>query len=232
MGSPGSLLAVHSPLVGPSSWARVGAAARRAGWHVVGPDLTGVAARTDSWSRWFVDTAVGATGDAGARIVVVGHSGAGVFLPQIADRLGARHRATVFVDAVVPPAEGTHHTSAELVAKLDAETEDGMLRPWLDWWPDEVVARILPDPVDRAEVAGDMPRLPRAFYDEEIPVPAGWSDGPNGYVQLSPAYQADRQRAAGLGWPVETLDGTHLSVVTAPADVFDRILAVVAALAP
>jgi len=62
----------------------------------------------------------------------------------------------------------------------------------------------------------DMPRLHRSFYDDDIPVPDGWSSGPCAYLQLSPAYHDEFRRAKELGWPTAILDGTHLSIVTDP----------------
>ncbi len=221
-----SLLLVHSPLVGPSSWGPVAATARERGWTVAVPDLTGVATCRDSWGTWFVDRAVEG-GHSASEFIVAGHSGAGVFLPQIADRFAGRCVGTVFVDAVVPPASGSHETSAGLAALLDEQTEQGLLRPWLDWWPDEVVARLLPETTDRAQLRADMPRLPRVFYDEPVDVPVGWTDRPNAYLQLSPAYDADRRLAEQWGWPTAVVDGTHLGIVTEPEVVVDAIAGVV-----
>lgn len=221
-------LLVHSPLVGPSSWTRVAAALRARGRDVVVPDLTGVAARRERWGDWFVDAAVAGCDRWDGDVVVVGHSGAGVFLPHVADRLADRCAATIFVDAVVPAATGEHRTSASLLAKLDEVDDDGVLRPWLTWWPDEDVSRLLPDADDRAALSADMPRLPRAFYDEPVAVPDGWIARPNGYLQLSPAYDGDRARAEEHGWPTARLDATHLSTFTAPADVAAAIETILA----
>ncbi|NND76342.1 MAG: alpha/beta hydrolase [Ilumatobacter sp.] len=221
-----SLLFVHSPLVGPSSWARVAKVARDArGGRVTVPDLTGIASMRQEWTDWYVTAAARAATPRSGEVVVVGHSGAGVFLPAIAAELGAR--ATIFVDAVVPPGDGPHHTSPALAELLDRQTDAGLLRPWLDWWPDDVVERLLPDGADRAALRADMPRLPRAFYDEPVAVPDGWTDRPNCYVQLSPAYDDDRRRAHEWGWPVSAFDGTHLSVITDPGRVFAAIVDVV-----
>lgn len=223
-------LLVHSPLVGPSSWTRVAAALRARDRDVVVPDLTGVAARSERWDDWFVDAAAAGCDRWEGDVVVVGHSGAGVFLPQVADRLADRCVATIFVDAVVPLATGEHRTSASLIAKLDEVDDGGVLPPWLTWWPDDVVSRLLPDAEDRAALSADMPRLPRAFYDEPVAVPDGWIARANGYLQLSPAYDEDRARAVAYGWPTARLDADHLSTFTAPADVAAGIEAMLARL--
>jgi thioesterase domain-containing protein len=78
------------------------------------------------------------TGD----VAIVGHSGAGAFLPAIASRLEGRVVSLLFVDAVVPPPSGVHETPARLRTLLDQQTVDGRLRRWLEWWPDDVVSEL------------------------------------------------------------------------------------------
>ncbi len=224
MGS--AMLFVHSPLVGPSSLRRLADLAADRGHSVALPDLTtAVGAATPH--RALVEGAVGAAARLRGAVTVVGHSGAGTFLPAIGDRLAAA-APLVFVDAVVPRRSGQHATSTELAELLDRNTTDGMLAPWLAWWPAELVASLLPDPADRDLFASDMPRVPRSFYDRPVPVPDGWSDRPCAYVQLSPAYDADRAEAEARGWPTIRLDANHLSVHTAPGRVLDAILDILA----
>jgi len=77
-----TLALVHSPLVGPSSWRPFTNVACARGFDVIRPDLTGVVdAERPQW-RYIVDTAVDSTSDR-KELVVVGHSGAGAFLPAI-----------------------------------------------------------------------------------------------------------------------------------------------------
>jgi hypothetical protein len=83
----------------------------------------------------------------------------------------------------------------------------------------------VPDPVLRAAIAAEAPRLSREFYAEAVPVPPSWPPPRVGYLQLSPAYDADAAEAARRGWPVRTLAGTHLDLVTRPAEVTAEILA-------
>lgn len=59
---------------------------------------------------------------------------------------------------------------------LFVQTIDGQLRRWLEWWPDDVVEDLVPDVEDRAALLADMPSLPRAFYDESVPVPDCWME--------------------------------------------------------
>jgi hypothetical protein len=155
-------------------------------------------------------------------VAVIGHSGAGPFLPTIGAALGPA-TALVFVDAVVPPESGLHRTSEGMKEMLDQQTKEGMLQRWLDWWPTEVVAEILPDPADRERLRVDMPTVPRAFYEEDVVVPPRWSSQACGYVQLSHAYDADLAKAVDRGWPWERLALTHLATHTEAVEVFDAI---------
>lgn len=68
-----------------------------------------------------------------------------------------------------------------------------------------------------------MPRLPVAFYDEEVPVPPDWSTGPCAYLQLSDAYADEYDVAADAGWPRSIVNGAHLSISTDPVTVLDAI---------
>lgn len=218
----GSLLLVHSPLVGPSSVRRLAAAAIATGVTATAPDLT-AAVSADEPHRRYVDAAVAAADGLPPPVLVVGHSGAGVFLPAIGSGVGA-DRGLIFLDAVVPTTAGAHRTPPEMHELLDRQTVDGSLQPWLAWWPAEVVARLLPDPADRAELAADLPRVPRGFYDVDVQVPAGWSDRRCGYVQLSAAYATDADEARTRGWPATELDSSHLGPHTEPGRVLAAVL--------
>lgn len=218
----GSLLLVHSPLVGPSSLRRLAEGARFRGHEVFLPDLTSVA--TADSPRWeaYASRAVASVGDLSVPIAVVGHSGAGAFLPAIGEAVNDL-AALIFVDAAVPACAGVHQTDDRMRELLDNQTSDGLLLPWLDWWPTEDVADLLPDSADRELLATDMPRLPRSFYDDDVSLPTGWSQWHCGYLRLSSAYEAEFEEARVRGWRRTSIDGTHLSVHTHPEAVLDAI---------
>lgn len=191
------------------------------GRNVSCPDLRpALDAPEQERGRAFIAEAVRAA--VGDQLIVIGHSGAGVFMPSIAEALADRAATTVFVDAAVPPASGQHELSAPFAEFIDTQTTGGLLAPWLDWWP-EAVDRMLPDAALRESVAADMPQVPRSFYDEVVAMPELWSNRSNCYLQLSPAYRADREDAEAFGWPTATLDGTHLSIATDPLAVLAAI---------
>jgi hypothetical protein len=151
--------------------------------------------------------------------MVVAHSGAGVLMPLVVDRVGAG--AAVFVDAILPGP--TSDRFRDFLASLPVE--DGRLPRWSDWWPSEVMAEAVPDPDLRARLLADLPRLPVAFYDEQVPVPASWPPPRVGYLRLSPAYGAEAAEARRQGWRTRERDGGHLDNAVHPADVAAEVLA-------
>ncbi len=218
-----SFLLVHSPLLGPSSLSRLAAEAERRGVKAASPDLRraviGAPPRVDR----LVQAVVGSSGALEERVTVVGHSGAGAFLPEIGRVLGDRLNGLLFIDAVVPPRSGAHRTSSRVERLLDENTTAGLLAPWLDWWPRETVRALLPDVADEAALRHDSPQVPRALYDEVVPVPEDWSDWNCGYVRLGPVYDVEFVEAGERGWRRVSIAANHLAVFTTPDQVMDAI---------
>jgi hypothetical protein len=73
----------------------------------------------------------------------------------------------------------------------------------------------------------EQPRLPLAYYEQSLPVPAAWASVPAAYLRFSDGYRAEADRAAQAGWPVDHLPGEHLHQMVDPIAVTDRILALV-----
>jgi hypothetical protein len=177
------------------------------GWTVVVPDLRNAIGSPQE--------VIVAARTVGLAELVVGHSGAGAFLPVIAQNSNAR--VTVFVDAVLPDSDGPYLPSKDFTALLDRlDVTDGLLPPWNDWWTPEVMARLVPDDALRRRLVDEIVRVPRSFYDASIDLPQSWFSRPSGYLQLSPAYDAEATRADHWGWPIVRLDGTHLDVAVRP----------------
>src|SRR5215831_7004648 len=107
-----TVVLIHSPLVGPSTWYGVAAELEKAGYSAVVPDLRG-ATRNAAIVEAVADQ-VPATAT-----VLVGHSAAALLLPAIADRLGTTS-AIVNVDGRLPrPGQSWVDTApAELVEQL------------------------------------------------------------------------------------------------------------------
>lgn len=225
MTGPMRFLLVHSPLVGPGTLHPLAEELAARGHSATTPDLRGVV--DDPRPAWLIGRIVSDSAHDGVDVAVA-HSGAGAILPTVADRVGAR--AAVFLDAVLPQVGAEEHVAPAGQRTLLAEhvDEEGILRPWLTWWPDEVVAQLLPDPQQRAALTAEQPRLPVSFYDEQVQLPTTWV--PSAFVALGGAYRDELETARGHGWPTRSLQLTHLATVTSPVQTADAVLSVVAEL--
>jgi hypothetical protein len=198
--APGFVL-VASPFTGPFAWSKVahelGARGRRVAIDGVDPGLD-------------------------APVVLVGHSGAGPRLPMVATRTDGVV-GMVLVDSPMPhPDQSWAETAPRaLIEHLRAIARDGMLPPWPEWWPASAMRDILPDETMRERFVVDCPSVPETVLDEVMPdVP----EPPAAYVQLSAVCAADANAAEARGWPVIRVDGSHLSILTAPEEAVDAIV--------
>lgn len=215
---------VHSPVVGPHTWAPVARELAGAGHAVAVPSLLGIGAGDPPfWPRVVAAAVREAAGRAGAEeaLVLVAHSNAGIFIPVIRAALAQPVLCSVFADALLPARSGvTPAVSGDFLAFLTGLAgPDGRLPRWTDWWEEQDLAPLFPDPVTREEVTAEQPRLPLSYYREQVPVPAGWDDHTCAYLRFSDGYEAEAQGAAERGWPVRTLPGEHLHQLVDPAGV-------------
>jgi hypothetical protein len=218
---------LHAPALGPASWAPVATALGGAGHHVVVPALAGFTAGGPPYVPRLVRQAVVQLPVTGAdRVVLVPHSGAGVFAPYLA---AAVHRAAapetavtvVFADAALPALPATPGLAtvvdAEFLPFLRELATDGMVPPWPDWWPAEDLSPLFPDEQTRRTVTSEAPALPLAFYTESLPpVPDSWPACRCAFLQFSAGYQGPAEAARRLGWPVRELPGEHLHMLVGP----------------
>ncbi len=96
---------------------------------------------------------------------------------------------------------------------------DGLLPPWTEWWSEEELAALLPDPASRSAVAAEQHRLPLSYFTATLDAPAGWTDGPAAYLAFDDTYQVERENAERWGWRVHTLPGKHLHQLVDPKGV-------------
>lgn len=219
-----SLLLVHSPLVGPSTWTRLAQQALSRGFEAVVADITGgLEAPSPVWAE-MVRLATTAARRLTGTVDVVAHSGAGALLPGIGMALGRRRGKLCFVDAVLPPPDGAHRYPDDVRSRVEELAQGDTLPPWLEWFPQGVVTELLPRPDDRELVVSDLPSVPTAWFEEAIPVPGGWTEWHCSYLRLSEAYDDELGRARRLGWPTASLPSHHLGIVTDPGLVLDSIL--------
>jgi hypothetical protein len=86
------------------------------------------------------------------------------------------------------------------------------------------VAPLSPSPQVRAVITAEQPRLPLAYYHEQVPAPAGWDDHLCAYLLFSPGYQDQAAQARQRGWPVHSVTGEHLHQIVDPPAVARALL--------
>jgi Alpha/beta hydrolase family len=156
-----TLLFVHSPVVGPSTWTYTAEALREKGFGCVVPDLTAVATMDQPYYPKYATAAAASVDDETGQVVVIGHSAAGALLPAIAEAVGKRARGAVFVDAMLPqPGRSWFDTAPPgLEAQLRGLADEDLLPPWHEWFPPGALAALVPDPVRRRRAAGTLRRI-------------------------------------------------------------------------
>lgn len=217
---------VHSPSVGPLTWAPIAQRLRAAGSTVVVPSLLGVAdAGPPFWPS--VAEAVRAAVEAippGQPVVIVAHSNAGLFVPVVVDALPGRVAGCLFADAALPARAGsTPVAEPAFLDFLRAKVSAGRLPQWTAWWDEADVAPMFPDEPTRRAVCAEQPRLPLSYYEQRIPVPVGWDARPCGYLLFGAPYEPMAEDAGRRGWTVDHVPGLHLHQLVDPTTVTRRI---------
>jgi alpha/beta hydrolase fold len=226
-----TLLFVHSPVVGPSTWRSTANTLQRKGFRCEVPDLTGVAAVDPPWCPKFADVAAEALHDSGVDpVVLIGHSGAGPILPAIGDVLSGRVAGAVFVDALLPhPGLSWFDTAPpQLRAQLTGMAVDGLLPPWHEWFPPGAIDELIPDPALRRAFFDEMPRLPLAYFEEPAPMTPDLRAC--ALLRLSAAYDGAADEAERLGWWVARRDWDHLRMLSSPEEAADLIAQAISAI--
>jgi len=224
-----TLLFVHSPVVGPTTWARTAEALQDKGFRCYVPDMSGVAAAGPPYYPKFADVTAEAVKDAAGPVVLVGHSGAGPLLPAIADLVGDRAGGAVFVDALLPHPRRSWFDTAppSLRGQLLGMASDGVLPPWHEWFPPGVIEELVPDPALRRQFFAEIPRLPLAYFEE--PAPTTSDVRACALLRLSAAYDDAADEAKRRGWWVARREWDHLRMLTDPEAVADLIVLAISA---
>ncbi|MEV6632005.1 alpha/beta fold hydrolase [Actinoplanes sp. NPDC051470] len=211
MSPPVTLALVHSPLVGPLTWRAV-AAELSGEFGVVVPSAAGATQRE-------IAEAVAASLDVDGPVILIGHSGAGRLLPRIARAVRSPVAGLIYADSALPePGRSWMDTAPpERARHLRGLAEDGMLPPWHEWFPPEVLAETVPDPGVRSAFVREIPRLPLGYFTEPGS-PDRWT-GPAGYLLLSEDYRASAEQARRAGLPVAEVVSHHLAMLTDPVAV-------------
>jgi len=222
---------VHAPVLGPASWALVAGELSGSGHNVAVPSLSGCTDGGRPYAPQLVRQACAQVqASAADRVVLVVHSGAGVFAPYLAEAIAARETAVIFADAPIPPQSGRGKViDGGFLPFLQDIATEGLVPPWPQWWPADEMSPLFPDEATRRVVASEARPLPLAFFEEDLPpVPGSWRSCHPGYLRFSEPYRDQADEAAQRGWPVRELPGQHLHMLVDPAGVATAITALAA----
>lgn len=216
------IVLVHAPALGPCSWLPVADELSLMGNEVVVPELAGFTDGGPPYAPRLVRLAAEQM-PAGRQedVVLVTHSGAGVFAPHIVAATGADDAVAVFVDAALPRrSSASTVVEAGFLPFLRELATDGVVPPWPQWWPGEDLSPLFPDEAARQAVTSEAQPLPFAFFEELVPVlPDGWPPCRAAYLAFSEPYRREADEAARAGWPVRHLPGEHLHMLVDPGAV-------------
>src|SRR4051794_29906366 len=100
---------VHSPLVGPGTWAPVAEQLTRRGATVIVPSLAGVELAGPPFWPFVAERVGAAIAELPAQrpVVLVAHSNAGLFVPVLTAAAARPVAGCLFVDASLPARHGT-----------------------------------------------------------------------------------------------------------------------------
>jgi hypothetical protein len=227
-----TLLFVHSPVVGPSTWIYTAEVLRDSGFGCVVPDLTALATMDPPYYPKYATAAAAAVDEGSGPVVVVGHSAAGALLPAIAEAVGDRTHGAVFVDAMLPqPGRSWFDTAPPgLAAQLRGLADHGLLPPWHEWFPPGLLEALVPDRARRRRLIAEIPRLQVAYFDEPAPPAQFAKSVACAFLRLGPAFDQAADKADRLGWWVARRDWDHLRMLTAPEEVADLIAQAISAM--
>jgi alpha/beta hydrolase family protein len=230
----GTLLFVHSPVTGPTTWTDTAKIMQQNGFRCVVPNLTGVTAAGAPYYPALATTAGAAVGGGPDPVVIIAHSAAGALLPAIAEFVGERTRAAVFVDAMLPqPGRSWFDTAPPgAEAQLRGLAVDGCLPPYGEWFPPGALEELVPDPAVRHRLATESPRLPVAYFEEPAP-PIRFADSVScAFVRLGAPFDRAAEKAGRMGWWVARRQWDHLRMLSDPAGVADLISQAISASQP
>ena len=227
----GTLLFVHSPVAGPTTWTATAKLLQQNGFRCVVPDLTGVTASGPPYYPALAAAAGAAVDDRTDSVVMIAHSAAGVLLPAIAEFVGGRTRGAVFVDAMLPQPGRSWFDTAQRgsEAQLRGLAVGGFLPPYHEWFAPGALEDLVPDPAVRRRLAAESPRLPVAYFEEPAPRVRFADSVSCAFLRLGAPFDRAAQKADRLGWWVARRQWDHLRMLSDPAAVADLIAQAISA---
>ena len=227
--SPSTFVLVHGAWHGGWCWARVAARLRTAGHTVFTPTLTGLGERRHLISPQVnldthIDDVVNVLQfEDLERVVLVGHSYAGIVISGVADRAAARLRQLVFLDALLL------EPGKSLFSDFPAAVVEQRLKAIRETGGGVGAAAALPpsafgvkDPADAAWVASHLTPQPVGTYLQPLLLKSPLGNGlPKTYIECTgdPIATLEPTKArvrADAGWQLRTLATGHDAMVTAP----------------
>lgn len=216
------IVLVHSPICGPYSWQLVAEELKQRGRDVLVPLIDAEQGALEPfWKQHARGPAEAITAlPPSALPILVGHSGAGLLLPPIRELSGRRVGAYIFADAGLPdPDVARGADDASFACQLDEIYAAGGRYP--NWTAQDLG---MADPERSKRVLQEQRPQPRAFWDERVPVSAGWPDAPCGYLHLSKGYDSYATEARNRGWACVHVEGRHFLPVIDPVRVADGLV--------
>lgn len=223
-----SIVLIHSPLVGPLTWAPVSRCLRRQGVHTLVPHIAAVEGEAAPlWAQVArAVAAVLAALPAGQEVILIAHSGAGPLLPAIAAWSPTPIAGYLFVDAGLPLdgrswLDELEDALPEMAGALRQQLEAGERWPQ---WTDDDLREILPEEGVRRGVLVELQPRFLPYFIEVMPRFSDFPDAPCGYLRLSAAYQGPAHQAQRNGWPCREIEAGHFHMLVDPEGVTALLL--------
>ena len=86
-------------------------------------------------------------------------------------------------------------------------------------WRDEDLREDLPDEFARQQMLAEVQPRSLGFFEEVMPVVAGWPDAPGGYLLFTQGYGCFLEQAERAGWPSRTFHAGHFHMLVDPVAV-------------
>lgn len=218
---------VHSPLVGPFTWAMVADELRRNGYRAVVPAL--VSSEKIGGLYWQAHARLAASAlrslHSETPVIFVAHSGAGPLLPAIRQYSRNPVSGYIFVDAGLPD---NGKSRLDLFYDLEAagQFRQAAKNGLLSVWTEDDLRQVIPDDDVRRRFAKELSPLPLEVYEEPLPVFEGWPDAPCAYLRFgsNPSYDQSFAQAQQAVFETVQIDGQHFHMLVNPPEVARRLI--------
>jgi pimeloyl-ACP methyl ester carboxylesterase len=236
LGAPAPLTFVLVPGAwhGAWAWARVAPLLEKEGHTVAAVSLPGLADRKAGLDDSIhlsshVDDVVSRVRAATTKVVLVGHSYAGMVVAPAAAAEPSRLARLIFLDAFVPsPGQSMLSLMRQAYSdKWRARAKKDSAGLWVPPMLDAKAMGVV-DPKDAAWVDGQLTNHPMATLEEPVQFDEqALAPVPKRYVWCAryPGFKSHAARVKAKGWDVRDLDAGHDAMVTAPSALAALLLA-------